>query len=181
MKQQRFVAEQLLAGSTALVILLKNDILYCANAGNCRAIASVNGSMVLLSAEPKPMYDSPNLYRTLGDYALKRSNHNPMQELFTAHPNVQSIAVDESLEFVVMACNGIWSLMSDMEMLDYCRAHIARGLDPQTICDQVMNHCFATESKASRWSDNLTIILICFLHGEPYTELIRHCKSSSEV
>lgn len=181
MKQQRFVAEQVLAGSTALVILIKDDILYCANVGNCRAIASVHGDKVLLSAEPKPMEDSPNLYRTLGDYALKRSNHNPMRELFTAHPNVQSIAVDKSMEFIVMACNGIWSIMSDMEMLHYCRTHIARGLDPQTICDQLLNHCFASESKAARWSDNLTIIMICFLHGEPYSQLIRHCKSATEV
>lgn len=182
MKHKRFVVEQGRAGSTALVILIKNDMLFCANAGNCRAIASVRGEGVVLTAEPKMTEDSPRSYRTLGDFELKRKhNDNPMEVQITAYPNVESMVIDKNLEFIVMASKGIWSAMSDMNVLHFCRTRIARGIHPQIISDDLMIQCFANESNASKWHENLTVAIICFLHGRSYRELMIHCRSSTSM
>ena len=43
------------AGCTANVVLITPDTIYCANAGDSRAVASVNGSAVELSIDHKPL------------------------------------------------------------------------------------------------------------------------------
>lgn len=43
-----------LAGTTAICVLMKDDKLYCGNAGDSRAIASVNGDVEALSMDHKP-------------------------------------------------------------------------------------------------------------------------------
>ncbi|XP_014681929.1 PREDICTED: probable protein phosphatase 2C T23F11.1 [Priapulus caudatus] len=43
-----------LAGSTAVVVLLKRDKIYCGNVGDSRAVASVRGEVEQLSFDHKP-------------------------------------------------------------------------------------------------------------------------------
>lgn len=42
------------AGCTANVVLITPEFIYCANAGDSRSIASVNGKVVELSKDHKP-------------------------------------------------------------------------------------------------------------------------------
>jgi len=42
------------AGCTANVVLIAPDYIYCANAGDSRAVACVDGKMVELSVDHKP-------------------------------------------------------------------------------------------------------------------------------
>lgn len=46
-----------MAGSTAVVVLIKDNKLFCANAGDSRAIASINGNVEILSMDHKPNND----------------------------------------------------------------------------------------------------------------------------
>lgn len=82
-----------MGGSTAVVTLIKNNKLYCANAGDSRAIACVNGQAVALSHDHKPVlpkemeriHDSGGwvencrvngslaLSRALGDFKFKQN------------------------------------------------------------------------------------------------------------
>lgn len=86
------IKEQM-AGSTAITILIKDKKLYCANAGDSRAIASRNGQLVALSSDHKPnnpeemdrIYNAGGwvefnrvngnlaLSRALGDFLFKRN------------------------------------------------------------------------------------------------------------
>ena len=47
------IKEQM-AGSTAICCLIRDNKLYCANAGDSRAIASRKGALVTLSSDHKP-------------------------------------------------------------------------------------------------------------------------------
>lgn len=47
------IKEQM-AGTTAICCLIRDDKLYCANAGDSRAIACRNGTLVTLSNDHKP-------------------------------------------------------------------------------------------------------------------------------
>lgn len=88
------------AGTTAVTILIKDGRLYCANVGDSRAIASINGNLEVLSLDHKPSnpiemkritnaggwVDSNRvngnlaLSRALGDFTFKRNEKRPPEE-----------------------------------------------------------------------------------------------------
>lgn len=36
-------------------------------------------------------------------------------------------------EFVVLACDGIWDVMSNQEVIDFCRDRLAAGREPEMV------------------------------------------------
>jgi len=92
-----------MAGSTAVVVLVKDNKLYCANAGDSRAIACVNGQLEVLSLDHKPNNEAESkriiqgggwvefnrvngnlaLSRALGDYVFKHENKKPEDQIVT--------------------------------------------------------------------------------------------------
>jgi protein phosphatase PTC2/3 len=62
MLKDQTLREQM-AGSTAVAILIKDDKLYCANAGDSRAIACINGQLEVLSLDHKP--NNENEYKRI--------------------------------------------------------------------------------------------------------------------
>ena len=93
------IKEQM-AGSTAITVLIRDNKLYCANAGDSRAIASKNGMLVQLSHDHKPnnpeemdrIYNAGGwvefnrvngnlaLSRALGDFLFKRNHLIPAEQ-----------------------------------------------------------------------------------------------------
>lgn len=129
-----------MAGSTAVICLIKNNHLYCANAGDSRMIACINGKLDLLSFDHKPNnteelkrirdgggyveYNRVNgnlaLSRALGDFVFKRNkNKMPEEQIVTANPDVQERDITDDWEFAVLACDGIWDVLSN-EVLNDC-------------------------------------------------------------
>ncbi|XP_061401933.1 probable protein phosphatase 2C T23F11.1, partial [Musca vetustissima] len=93
-----------MAGSTAVVVLIKNNRLYCANAGDSRAVACINGKVETLSMDHKPNNEAESkrinegggwvefnrvngnlaLSRALGDFVFKRNeNKKPEDQIVT--------------------------------------------------------------------------------------------------
>lgn len=93
-----------MAGSTAVVVLIKNNRLYCANAGDSRAVACINGRVETLSMDHKPNNEAESkrinegggwvefnrvngnlaLSRALGDFVFKRNeNKKPEDQIVT--------------------------------------------------------------------------------------------------
>jgi protein phosphatase 2C family protein 2/3 len=88
------------SGSTAVAIIIKNGLLYCANVGDSRAVASIGGRAEPLSNDHKPNkeeemdrivagggwvdIDTVNgnlaMSRALGDFIFKRNQGQPQQE-----------------------------------------------------------------------------------------------------
>jgi serine/threonine protein phosphatase PrpC len=93
------IKEQM-AGTTAICVLIRDNKLYCANAGDSRAIASRNGTLVTLSNDHKPnnpeemdrIYNAGGwvefnrvngnlaLSRALGDFLFKRNQLIPPEQ-----------------------------------------------------------------------------------------------------
>uniref|UniRef100_A0A182MGN0 protein-serine/threonine phosphatase n=1 Tax=Anopheles culicifacies TaxID=139723 RepID=A0A182MGN0_9DIPT len=187
-----------MSGSTAVVVLIKDNRLYCANAGDSRAIACVDGHLDVLSFDHKPTnekererissaggyveYNRVNGYlalsRALGDFGLKRNTEIlPSEQMVTAYPDVEEREVTESWDFLVIACDGIWDVLSSQAVLEFVQAEIAQGIYPQQICENLMMRCLAPDCQMGGiGGDNMTVIVVCFLHGQPYEELINRCK-----
>lgn len=190
-----------MAGSTAVTVIIKNNKLYCANAGDSRAIACINGEVEVLSLDHKPNnfieskriseaggwveFNRVNgnlaLSRALGDFIFKKNTKKKAEEqIVTAYPDVEVRDITEDWDFLVLACDGIWDVLSNEEVIQFCRKRIGMGMMPEEICEEIMTHCLAPDCQMGGiGGDNMTIVLVCFLHNRTYEDLIAKCASSS--
>lgn len=54
---------------------------------------------------------------------------------------------------------------------------ISEGKYPEDICEELLSHCLAPVCQmGGLGGDNMTLIIVCFLHGQPYENLIEKCK-----
>ncbi|XP_023035473.1 probable protein phosphatase 2C T23F11.1 isoform X2 [Drosophila willistoni] len=165
-------------GTTAVVVLIKDNVLYCANAGDSRCIACVNGELELLSVDHRPdNVTEMQRIQAAGDFYYKSSKEDPQLQLVTAYPDVEVRKITKDYEFILLACDGIWDVMSNMEVLEFCRTRIGLGKLPEEICEDLLKHCLAPDTPTrSQGTDNMTVILICLLNENPYSYLINRCK-----
>lgn len=191
--------KDVMAGSTAVSVLIKDMQLYCANAGDSRAIASINGQLEVLSNDHKPNNEEESrricegggwvefnrvngnlaLSRALGDFTFKRNaDKTPQEQIVTAYPDVEKREITEDWEFLVLACDGIWDVMSNEEVLTFVQSQIQLGNYPEEICENLMTKCLAPDCQmGGLGGDNMTVILVCFLHNKPYENLIKKIEA----
>lgn len=96
--------------------------------------------------------------------------------LFLAYPDVEIHDIDEKWEFVLIASDGIWDVLSNEDVVRLCLHKIAQGIPPEQICEELMTECLSPDLLMTG-TDNMTVVLICFLHNKPYEEL---CKRAQE-
>lgn len=97
--------------------------------------------------------------------------------IFLAYPDVEERTIDSDWEFIVLACDGIWDVMSNSEVISYVRENIANGVEPEDICENLMMRCLAPDCQmAGLGCDNMTVVIVALLHGESYEKLQEKCK-----
>lgn len=187
-----------LAGTTAVVVLIKNGKIYCGNVGDSRAVASVAGQVQQLSFDHKPSNEIETkrivaaggwvefnrvngnlaLSRALGDFVFKKNEKKPPEEqIVTAYPDVIVKDLTADHEFIVLACDGIWDVMTNDEVVDFVRTRIASKMEPEQICEELMTRCLAPDCQMGGLGcDNMTVVLVCLLQGESYEELANKCS-----
>ncbi|XP_041461693.1 probable protein phosphatase 2C T23F11.1 [Lytechinus variegatus] len=185
------------AGTTALVAVLKNNKVYCGNVGDSRCVMSICGHAKPLSFDHKPgnenesrriiaaggwvEFDRVNgnlaLSRALGDFVFKRNTRKPPEEqIVTAVPDVTETEINSDCEFLLLACDGIWDVLTNQEVVDFVRTRIANKMDEGQICEELMNRCLAPDcSMGGLGCDNMTVVLVSLLQGKSYDELSAKC------
>lgn len=94
-----------------------------------------------------------------------------------AYPDVEVRTVTTDWEFVVIACDGIWDVMSSEEVVGYVRENMAFGIEPEEICENLMMRCLAPDCQmAGLGCDNMTVVIIGLLQDGTYTDLTEKCK-----
>jgi protein phosphatase 2C family protein 2/3 len=190
------------SGTTAITVLIKDSAIYCANVGDSRAVASIGGEAVPMSNDHKPTNDEESkrivaaggwvefsrvngnlaLSRALGDFGFKRNDNKSAEEqVVTANPEILKFEMTREIEFLVLACDGIWDVMSNQEVVDFCRERLANGLQPEVICEQLLDRCLAPDCEFSGLGcDNMTVILVCLLHNEPMENFLERVRIPSK-
>lgn len=175
-------------GCTANVVLIKEGVIYCANAGDSRAVICNNGKAENLSEDHKPddkierdrIYKagstvSPdgrvdgnlNLSRSIGDLKHKQvPNLTPAEQPITCVPDVKKRAIKEGDEFIVIACDGIWEQKTSQDICDFIRARINKEPRLSKIVEDLLDSLLSPDYTQTNGlgCDNMTCILIKIKH-----------------
>lgn len=186
-----------MAGSTAVCILVKDNTMHCANCGDSRSVACVRGQVQELSFDHKPSNDLETkriiaaggwvefnrvngnlaLSRAMGDFVFKKNSKKSVEEqIVTANPDITVNKITDDHEFIFLACDGIWDVLSNEEVVDFIRKRIAQKMSPEQICEELLSHCLAPDCQMGGLGcDNMTVILVCLLNGNSYEDLAKKC------
>uniref|UniRef100_A0A6B2LFY3 PPM-type phosphatase domain-containing protein n=1 Tax=Arcella intermedia TaxID=1963864 RepID=A0A6B2LFY3_9EUKA len=135
---QSFTKEKM-CGSTAVVAYLKSQHLYIANCGDSRAVLGIKnfppqrvsfdhkpsvlseqkriqeaGGVVIKLGETYRVNAVLSVTRAFGDFDLKPS--------VTVDPFIYELDLDEENDYLILACDGIWDVMSDEDAIDLVRS-----------------------------------------------------------
>lgn len=79
------------------------------------------------------------------DHHYKRNKSLPaMEQMISANPDVTTCDLTPDLEFIVMACDGIWNSMSSQQAIDFVKSRLSEDIELSNICEQVRNLLFFT-------------------------------------
>lgn len=175
----------LIAGCTAVVALIRNKTIYVANAGDSRCVLSRNGRAVELSEDHKPdmpgEYDriikaggsvqdgrvmgNLNLSRSIGDLEYKRnSTISQKDQMITAYPEIKVQTLNDHDEFLVLACDGVWDMLTSQECTNFIRQRLA-AKSLSNIAEETLDRCLAPDiaSSGGLGCDNTTIVIVEFI------------------
>lgn len=169
-------------GSTAVVVLIIGGWLWCANVGDSRALLCRGGKAIQLSLDHKPNREDElariqaaggmvSFGRVLGRLALSRafgdksckSALNAAEEskpLVTSEPEIRLMRLTPNDEFILLACDGLFDVLSCQEAVDLARSHLssmpANEQDPESTAKELIRE--AIQERGSR--DNVTVMII---------------------
>lgn len=126
-----------------------------------------------------------NLSRSLGDLKYKQVKHLPPEaQMITAEPDIEvfDINVAED-EFFILACDGIWDVLSNQEACDFVRQKVfEEHLTLEEVVQAVMKRCLAKDPRASQGigGDNMTFLVV-WLKPETMPPVSRLVSVAEEV
>lgn len=112
------------------------------NAGGSVMIQRVNGSLAVS--------------RALGDYEYKNvEGKGPCEQLVSPEPEIYVERRQGEDEFLVLACDGVWDVMTNEDLCAFVRSRLLITDDLEAITNQIVDTCLY---KGSR--DNISLVLI---------------------
>lgn len=80
--------------------------------------------------------------RALGDYDYKCvDGKGPTEQLVSPEPEVCEILRAEEDEFIILACDGIWDVMSNEELCEFVKSRLEVSDDLEKVCNWVVDTC----------------------------------------
>ncbi|KAJ6856271.1 protein phosphatase 2C 59 [Populus alba x Populus x berolinensis] len=163
------------AGSTASTAILVGDRLLVANVGDSRAVICRGGNAIAVSRDHKPdqtderqrIEDAGGFvmwagtWRVGGVLAVSRAfGDRLLKQYVVADPEIQEEKVDRSLEFLILASDGLWDVVSNEEAVEM----IKPVTDPEQAAKRLLQEAYQRGS-----ADNITCVVVHFLGNQGTT------------
>jgi protein phosphatase 1B len=166
------------SGTTVICTLISPNNIIFANCGDSRSVLCREGRVAAATVDHKPVNPvekdriqkaggsvmiqrvngSLAVSRALGDFEYKNvAGKDACEQLVSPEPEVTIEERSDADEFLVLACDGIWDVMSNEELCDFIRSRMLLTDDLKLISNWVVDTCLA---KGSR--DNMSIIIVAF-------------------
>jgi protein phosphatase 2C family protein 2/3 len=185
------------SGAAAVALLVHGRMLYVANAGDCRAVLCEGGTAVPLSTDHVPSNQSEleriqrhgvrvkhgrlrvtsrtgeglslNVSRGFGSIAFK-DKRRLIGRAVTAEPDVRAASLTRDSEFVVLASDGLWDVMSNEHVIDFVRTRLQDKMarDHPNSALFGITTALVDQAYLNGGTDNITCIIVTF------TERLRH-------
>lgn len=184
-------------GCTAVACVVRKDSIIVANAGDSRAVLSRSGRAHDLSQDHKPsdtqevervrraggfvsehkcgshtihrVNGQLSVSRAIGDQRFKKNTQmSAVNQAVSCAPDVNICKRQRGDEFLVIACDGIWDVLSSQAVVDLVRqdlAAIRRGdIKPADVISKVLDRCLSPDPSKTfgKGGDNMTMILVVF-------------------
>lgn len=146
-------------GSTAVTAILVNGRkLWVANVGDSRAVLSRKGQAVQMSTDHEPNTERGSIEdrggfvsnmpgdvaRVNGQLAVSRAfGDKNLKSHLRSDPDIQSTDVNQDTDFLILASDGLWKVMSNQEAVDIAR----RMKDPLRAAKSLMAEAVNRDSK----------------------------------
>ncbi|XP_054811287.1 probable protein phosphatase 2C 58 isoform X2 [Prosopis cineraria] len=156
-------------GSTAVTaILINGQKLVVANVGDSRAVISKNGKPKQLSIDHEPSKEKTmiesrggfvsnipgDVPRVDGKLAVARAfGDKSLKMHLSSEPDVVVETVEEDTEFLILASDGIWKVMTNQEAVNCIR----KAKDAQAAAKRLIEEAVARNSK-----DDISCIIVKF-------------------
>lgn len=150
------------SGTTVTSVLVSPSQIYFANCGDSRAVLARGGKVAFSTQDHKPtnpaekeriqnaggsvmiqrVNGSLAVSRALGDFDYKSSSgRGQCEQLVSPEPDIHIEDRTESDEFLVLACDGIWDVMSNEDVCDFVRDRLQVTSDLAAIANMVVDTC----------------------------------------
>lgn len=170
------------SGSTAVVSFLTPSHFIVGNCGDSRLIICGEDAVIFSTLDHKPTQPSEQarienaggtvtfrrvngdlaVSRALGDFLYKANDSLPdVEQMVSAEPEVSIVQRKETDQFVVLACDGIWDVMTNEGVCNFVLQKMREGLPLPIICEDLIDHCLELGSR-----DNMSVIIVA-LPGAP--------------
>ncbi|XP_038716482.1 probable protein phosphatase 2C 9 isoform X2 [Tripterygium wilfordii] len=156
-------------GSTAVTaILINGQRLWVANVGDSRAVLSRGGQALQMTVDHEPNTERGiienkggfvsnlpgDVPRVNGQLAVSRAfGDKSLKTHLRSDPDIQDIDIDNSVELLILASDGLWKVMANQEAVDIAR----KVKDPQKAAKKLIVEAVKRES-----ADDISCVVVRF-------------------
>lgn len=210
-------------GCTAVVGCVRLEEIIVANCGDSRAVMSHKGMAIDMSEDHKPNMPTErdritraggvvgmqrigpltqyrvngglNLSRSIGDHAYKQTpGLAAKDQMIIATPEVRTFKRRQADEFMVIACDGVWDVLSSQDVVDWIRQRLGNPADVEQrlnsghlvlsrVLEDMLDHCLSPDLRITfgLGGDNMTAVLVVFTSLPQAAQVSRHRGLGYEV
>ena len=94
--------------------------------------------------------------RSFGDFRYKKDPNRPASlQQVTVMPDIAILDRDPKDQLLILACDGVWDVMSNLECAQFALAALRMGLSLAQTAEMVLEECLRKSS-----GDNMSILIV---------------------
>merc|ERR1712014_233888 len=97
----------------------------------------------------------------------KREDLKPGEQIISSTPDVLVEKLTAEDEFVILACDGVWDVMTNQQACDFVRTRLEAKIDLDQIGQELLDECCTKDPKETDGlgTDNMTAVIVKLLHA----------------